>query len=185
MKSDVSASAKDQAARRELDHLVGLFDRQRAWQGVPLAGEVLPAPFRALLRHDQHMTLVLQTHHKQPLILDVLASRTDGDRYLRMIRLCLQASKRAVEAGIVKIDLAQLPDGVRAEVLLAQRPLGDLLTAHDVMRRIDVRWYFRFGPGSPVRALLGIDDQSPLFGRLGTIYCDEKPAIELLEIVTG
>ena len=33
--------------------------------------------------------------------------------------------------------------------------------------------------------LFGANESRPVYGRLGTIYCDDEPSIELLEIVTG
>jgi hypothetical protein len=36
-----------------------------------------------------------------------------------------------------------------------------------------------------VLKLFGADEPQAVYGRLGTIYCDGEPAIELLEIVTG
>ena len=34
-------------------------------------------------------------------------------------------------------------------------------------------------------SLFGETSDQPMFGRIGTIYCNDEPAIELLEIVTG
>jgi len=47
------------------------------------------------------------------------------------------------------------------------------------------RFFVRFPAGGPVLNLFGASETRPVYGRLGTIYCDEEPAIELLEIVTG
>jgi hypothetical protein len=34
-----------------------------------------------------------------------------------------------------------------------------------------------------VIALFGANNAGPLYGRIGTIYCDDEPCIEVLEIV--
>jgi hypothetical protein len=43
----------------------------------------------------------------------------------------------------------------------------------------------RFAPGGPILNWFGETGDQPMYGRIGTIYCDEEPAIELLEIVTA
>jgi hypothetical protein len=90
-----------------------------------------------------------------------------------------------VEWGIVRLDFRYMDAAVRDEILRKQMPLGAILIKHDVHRRIKPRFFLRFPPGGPVPKLFGAAESRPVYGRLGTIYCDEEPAIELLEIVTG
>ena len=85
----------------------------------------------------------------------------------------------------MRLDFRYMDDAVRDEILRKQMPLGAILIKHNVHRRIKPRFFLRFPPGGPVLRLFGATASRPLSGRLGTTYCDDEPAIELLEIVTG
>jgi hypothetical protein len=79
-----------------------------------------------------------------------------------------------------------MPPAAREEILRKQSPLGAVLIKHDVLRRIKPRWFLRFPPNGPVLGLFGdVKSAEPAYGRIGTIYCNEEPAIELLEIVVN
>ena len=146
----------------------------------------VPPPNDALLVHRNHMTVELQRHHGQPVRERVHQEYVDGDVYTRKITLALAGSDRIVECGIVRLHLHFLPGKVREQVLAKERPLGAILIDHQVHRRIEPRFYVRFAPECTVLALFEIGDlPAEVYGRLGTIYCNNQPAIELLEIVVN
>ncbi len=149
---------------------------------VIAAGDV-PPPFDGLLVHREHMTATLGRHHGRPVELRVLRFRIDGDTYSREIVLTPAGSETIVEYGIVRLDLSVVSPAVRAEIEARRAPLGDILIRHDVLRRIEPQWYLRFGGESPILEHFRTSGASEAYGRLGTIYCDEAPAIELLEVV--
>ena len=163
-------------------------DRRLVGQGntrsydVIAAGDV-PPPFDRLLVHREHMTATLGRHHGRPVELRVLRFRIDGDTYSREIVLTPAGSETIVEYGIVRLDLGVVSPAVRAEIEARRAPLGDILIRHDVLRRIEPQWYLRFGSGSPILGHFRASGAREAYGRLGTIYCDEAPAIELLEVV--
>ena len=78
-----------------------------------------------------------------------------------------------------------MSDVVRKEILAKESPLGEILIRHNVHRRIKPRWFMRFPARGPILSFFGDAGGLDLYGRIGTIYCDEKPAIDLLEIVTA
>lgn len=129
------------------------------------------------------MTLRLREHFGQDVDLHVLSSSQDGDIYQRRITLTLDGTARVVEVGLVRIDLGYTSDSVRAAILDRKMPLGDVLIRANVLRRIEPKWYYRFAEDCPLLADFGEAQPQSAYGRLGTIYCDEQPAIELLEIV--
>lgn len=144
----------------------------------------LPRPAAELLVHHDHMTTRLEQHHEQRIELRVLRERLDGDLYRRTIVLRGAESGEVVEFGIVRIDLAFTSTEVRREILDQAAPLGDILIRHDVLRRIEPRWYLRFPSDCSLLAEFDQTTGTETFGRVGTIYCNEQPAIELLEVVT-
>lgn len=150
-----------------------------------VAADQVPPPFRELLVHHNHMTTTLQAFHGAAVDVRVLEEQRDGDFYRRRIVLTLSGSDRIVEFGIVRIDLSLTGEAVRKEILEQKVPLGDILSTHDILRRIEPRWYLRVSTKCPLFQELSGIAQEDVYGRVGTIYCNERPAIELLEIVTG
>lgn len=149
----------------------------------------LPDTFRQLLAHHDHMTTTLARYHGRPVQLRVIAHNTDRRNYRRMITLTPTGAARPVEFGIVRIDLTSTPPEPRAEILDARVPLGDILIRHNVLRRIEPLAFLRVPPDHPFAAPLLTatpDDEPPraVYGRIGIIHCADRPAIELLEVVT-
>jgi len=145
--------------------------------------EDLPAAYRELLVHHDHMTTVLSQYHQSPVLLKVLHHELEGDTYRRKIILTTSGTDRVVEFGIVRIDFRFTPDAVREAIVNRKAPLGDILIQHNVLRRIDPRWYVRLPAGSELLRELPSPPDHEVFGRVGTIYCDDQPAVELLEVV--
>lgn len=149
---------------------------------VPTRPEAMPTVFRELLVHHEHMTAMLRAHFGAPVELDVLNYEQEGHAYRRRILLHVAGGGQPVEFGIVRIDLRHLPDEASREIVDRDRPLGEILIRHDVLRRIEPRWFLHFPDGVCEPRVPVID--GGFFGRVGTIYCDGEPAIELLEVVT-
>jgi hypothetical protein len=146
----------------------------------------MPEPARSLLVHQKHMTIELQRHHGRPVDVNVLANRKDGQIYTRIVGLTLQGDGQVVEWGIARINFAYLSPQIQSEILLKESPLGAILIRHQSHRRISPLCFLRFPPQSSVIGLFGgAGNDEAVYGRIGSIYCDEKPAIELLEIVVN
>jgi hypothetical protein len=144
----------------------------------------IPHPADALLVHHEHMTEVLHRRYARPVDVHVLDERLDGTGYTRKVKLTPAGAGPVVEWGVVRLDFRYMSDAVRDEILAKQSPLGAILINHNVHRRIKPRWFMRFPGRGPTLTWFGDTGEQDLYGRIGTIYCDEEPAIELLEIVT-
>lgn len=168
-----------------LDYLGGkFFGPQLIAEARVVSPAEVPEPFKSLLVHNNHMTTSLEAFHGAPVRLEVIEQRLDGEIYQRKILLTI-APNRVVEVGVVRILLQLVPPAAREEILKQERPLGDILIRHDVLRSIEPRWFFRFD-GPP--ALLSAFDrplEGPVYGRVGIIHCNGEPAIELLEVISG
>ena len=145
----------------------------------------IPYPEDQLLVHHDHMTEVLEKHFGSPVGVTVLDEVWDGDLYTRKIALAPRDQPgKVVEWGIARLDLRYLSEPVKAEILAKKLPLGAVLIQHDVLRRVKPRWFIRFPEDGPTPRLFGtLPHPGPVYGRIGTIYCDGEPAIEVLEIV--
>lgn len=150
-----------------------------------VTGQMLPTSYRHLLDHTEHMTTRLASFHGHPVALSVLAERLEEDCYMREIHLTLADTDCVVEFGIARLDFRFTSAGVREEILAKRKPLGTILIEHDVLRRINPQWFVRFPADGKGRDAFGFPAGHDVYGRIGTIYCNHEPAIELLEIVTA
>ncbi len=183
-KSKLSDSPITEAALLELCR--PFTDRSFIPQSSVVQPDEIPFPQDQLLVHHDHMTLELERHHGSPMEVRVLEEHLDGDLYTRKISLTPIGQSHVVEWGIVRLDFRYMTAEVREEILRKEQPLGAVLIKHDVLRRIKPRWFMRFPPGGPVLNLFrDTTTAEPAYGRIGTIYCNGEPAIELLEIVVN
>jgi hypothetical protein len=145
----------------------------------------VPEPFHWLLVHRNHMTKVLEAQYGRPMELDVVKHHLEDDLYTRKIILRPQGTDVIVEVGIVRLNFRFMSREVRDEILKRETPLGAILIRHKVLRKVQPRWFLKFPANAPLLAAAGAVFPHTTYGRIGTIYCNHEPAIEVLEIVSG
>lgn len=184
------------AQPHDISDLYGLFGR-RVPEAVVVPRAAVPQPQGALLDHEDHMTVTLEAHHGGPVDVDVLDRVAYDGRYARRILLRRatgpgrgRSSSLAaiVMFGIVLIDFRFTTEAARREILSEATPLGHVLIRHSRLRRISTHCLLEIEPDGELRRHFGLSDpvacgRSPVHGRLATIFCDEQPAVELLEVV--
>lgn len=143
----------------------------------------VPEQYNGLLVHNHHMTVTVEAHYGSLVNVRVLDRRRLGDRYARKILLTLQSDARVVQFGIALLWLNHCSAPVRAAILEEKTPLGRILIEHNVLRQIEPTAFFRVTTDSLLGGWFGRAEPTVTYGRLGVIYCDHKPAIELLEIL--
>ena len=148
-----------------------------------ISADQMPQPYHDLLVHKHHMTVTVEKYHGSLVEVKVLERKRDGDSYARKILLALKSDGRVVQFGLVRIWLNYCSPEVAAEIIAERTPLGRILIEHDVLRRIEPTDYLRVTPAAEMMKWFGLSAPTPAYGRLAMIYCDGKPAIELLEIV--
>jgi len=170
----------------DLQDLVGLFYERIAELGVfePMPASSVPAPYQQLLVHDHHMTVTVEAFHHCPVDVSVLALRRDDDSYSRKIVLRRQTDGAVVQFGIVRLFISTLTPEVFREVERASIPLGRVLINHEVLREVACHQLFHVRCGPELAQLFQAPLGSETFGRTALIYCDGRPSIELLEIVS-
>jgi len=168
----------------ELQSLIDLFpDREPLLldaEHVP--SETLPQPYRRMLVHNQHMTVAMESYHGCPVAVRILDQRHDGDFYHRKIVLLKSGTETVVQFGLVRFDLSYVTQAVREEILGGQKPLGRVLIEHNVLRHIDLGAVLRIVAGPSLARTLHMPTGGITFGRLATIFCNRRPAVDLLEI---
>jgi hypothetical protein len=150
-----------------------------------VAASDIPEPFHWLLVHRNHMTKVLEAQYGRPVELEVLEHHLEDDFYTRKILLRPQGTDQVVEVGIVRLNFRFMGREVREEILARHTPLGAILIRHKVLRKVQPRWYMKFPASAPLLEAAGVAFAHTTYGRIGTIYCNGEPAIEVLEVVSG
>lgn len=146
------------------------------------AGSV-PEPARTLLDHRSHMTAAMERFHGS-VGLRVVATAAAG-LYAREIVL-EDGGGRAVQYGIVRIDLTALDEEIAREIRAARRPLGRILIDGGVLREVHDVALLEIAPGPHLCEVLGLtENRGPLFGRVAEIELNGRKAVELLEVVTN
>lgn len=149
-----------------------------------VAAVEVPPPYRELLVHTHHMTVTVERFHREQVDVRLLEKKVTDDWYARRIVLVTQQSAQIVQYGIARIRLQYCSPPVRDAILAEQTPLGRILIENNVLREIVPVAFLRVMPGPAVVDMFGPEAGLLVtYGRLGAIHCDEKPAIEVLEIV--
>jgi hypothetical protein len=149
-----------------------------------VAPEEIPEPYRGLLAHEHHMTVTVERYHGDLVDVVVLQEHRGQEAYARKILLALQRSRRVVQFGLMRVHLRYCSPAARAEILAGRTPLGRVLIAHHVLRHVMPTAFLRVTPAPALMQWFGLSEPRVTYGRLALIVCDERPAVEVLEIVT-
>lgn len=183
----------------DLRELVGLFYDPVESLGEfrrCLTAQEVPQPQRDLLNHHAHMTVTVEAFHDCPVEVRVARTlfseqdhsaereSTNGAWYAREITLHRQTDHAPVQYGIVRLFYELLAPKVWKEIESQSIPLGRVLINHNVLREVELCELWEVNAGAPLADLIKVRTHETVFGRTARIFCDGRPAIELLEIVT-
>jgi chorismate-pyruvate lyase len=170
-------------ALHDVRALYDIFEESAVPEHEPIAAAFMPQPHGRLLAHEQHMTRVLEEHHGTTLDLRILQKRHVGERYARKILLVSPRSQQAVMFAIMRFELRYCSPAVRAEIIDGRIPLGRILIEHNVLRRIRPHAYVKITHAPELSRYFDIGPHPLMYGRLATIFCNDQPAVQLLEVV--
>jgi chorismate-pyruvate lyase len=149
----------------------------------PVAADDLPPPARNLLAHHEHMTVAHESHHESPVAVQAVAEWQDDSSYARASLLSRQSDGAIIQFGIMRIWLGDLPQDARREITDEKQPLGRVLINHSVLREVELIALWRITPGPVLKQHLQLTDDQPVYGRSAQILVDERPTVQVLEIV--
>lgn len=168
----------------EFNALTSLFPDER-----PLVAKVeyipastTPEPYKAMLVHEHHMTVTMEKHHGCSVDVKILDRRLDGEQYSRKIVLTKTGTDEVVQFGVVRFNFEYVTDAVKQEILAGEIPLGRVLINHNVLRQIDLNAILRITAGPGLAKYLQMNEGDVTYGRVATIFCNQQPAIDLLEV---
>jgi chorismate-pyruvate lyase len=129
------------------------------------------------------MTVALEAFHNSLVDVRVLAEWQDEASYARNSLLARQSDGAVLQFGIMRIWLADLPAVAREEITAKKLPLGRVLIRHNVLREVELITLWQTIPGPVLQQHLGLTDQQPIYGRSAQILVDDRPTVQVLEIV--
>ena len=141
----------------------------------------VPQPEQRLLAHENHMTVTLETFHDTKVTLEVLDAQRADHLYARKILLRHGETGKVVQYGIMQFNFNHCSTEVRDEIISQNTPLGRILIAHGMLRRISTHALLEITPSTEICGIL--ETEGAVYGRLATIFCDNEPAVALLEVV--
>jgi chorismate-pyruvate lyase len=165
--------------------LASLFydDLRELGQFHPVAPDDLSDEYRTLLAHNDHMTVTLESFHGGLVDVRVLAEWRDEASYARNSLLARRGDAAILQFGIVRLWLGDLPAAAREEITTERRPLGRVLIEHNVLREVELITLWQITPGPELKRHMQLTSDEPIFGRSAQILVDERPTVQLLEIV--
>ena len=147
-----------------------------------VASSTTPEPYKSLLVHEHHMTVTMENYHHSRVEVRVLDRNRDEANYARKILLLKQGTEDVVQFGIVRFNFQYVTEQVKREIMDENIPLGRVLIAHNVLRHIDLNAILRVACGPTLARHFGCPENARTYGRLATIFCNNLPAVDLLEI---
>lgn len=170
----------------DLAALAALFpDGPQLFEGVEhISAAETPEPYRSLLAHEHHMTVTMEQFHQCSVDVQVIQEQFQDPLYTREIVLTRAGTDQVVQFGLVRFDFTYVTPAVKTEILAKRLPLGRVLIRHNVLRHINLRAILKIIPGPALRQRMQLSDSLPVYGRMATIFCNDRPAVDLLEVST-
>lgn len=168
----------------ELEELAKTFPEEAPlFENVEhIPSSTTPEPYKSMLVHEHHMTVTMENYHQSSVDVKVLDSLLDGESYARKILLTKEGTDEVVQFGIVKFNFESVTKAVKKEILDGETPLGRVLIQHNVLRHIDLGAILKISAGPKLADYLQMEQGKLTYGRMATIFCNNKPAVDLLEI---
>lgn len=170
----------------ELNSLLELFPSAAPLlaRAEHVAAPLMPEAYRKMLAHEYHMTVTMEDYHHGPVDVRVLETKDCDGLYCRKILLTKHGSDDVVQFGLVRFDFSYVTPAVEEQIRSQKIPLGRVLIRHNVLRHIDVGALIKVEAGPELARLMGMPEGETTYGRLATIFCNGRPAVDLLEITS-
>lgn len=168
----------------ELQALLDLFpeDEPLVTQAEHIPSSLTPEPYKKMLVHEHHMTVTMESYHGTSVDVRVLDQKLENDLYSRKILLLKSGTEDVVQFGIVRFNFQYVTLEVRNQILSGEIPLGRVLINHNVLRHIDLGAIVKLTAGPGLARHLQMEERATTYGRLATIFCNHRPAVDLLEV---
>lgn len=149
-----------------------------------LEGDEVPYPYRSLLVHQNDMTPTLAAFHHSKLTLHVHEQEANESFVMRLVSLHSANTGIPVEYGAIAIQLGELPEEVRREVIAGEKPLGGILGEYSVEHSGNPSVYFSVPADDLISAALVQEEGENLYGRCNQLIdADGMVFADIVEIL--
>ncbi len=144
--------------------------------------DATPEPYKQLLVHEHHMTVTMESFHRTTVDVEVLDEQMDGTTYCREIVLKKTGTDEVVQFGIVRFDFRYVTQEVQDGILKGEQPLGRILSNYNLLPVIELGPILKLTAGPGLARFLSMNEGETTYGRIATIFCNHRPALDLLEV---
>ena len=130
-----------------------------------IAPEDIPLPYRSLLVHDSDMTLTLERHFGDRVVLRPLSTFSIRGSYYRRVLLVQAYSGRPVEMGAIRMKLDAFNQRLRAQILKNETPLGRILRDGRFRYSSRVKAFLAITPNPEMMGVFWMRECRVLYGR--------------------
>lgn len=167
----------ESARSYELNRLFEVFGQDFITDFTDIQEEEVPAPMQDLLSPNHHMTHAIEKHFNTPTTLQVWGVFNTGSHYARKITLSVE--DRVVQYAFIIVDLQQLGANAATDVLEGVIPMGRILAKHKINTQVSVKNLLHIENSAHIGQHLPL----PAYGRVASIMCNDKPAIQVMEVL--
>ena len=143
----------------------------------------IPLPYRSLLVHDNDMTLTLERHFGDKVILRPLSTFSIGGSYYRRVLLVQAYSGRPVEMGAIRIKLDAFTQRLRKKILGNEIPLGRILRDGRFRYANRAKAFLAITPNHEMMGVFWMRERRILYGRRTELTRDGVKIGDIVEIL--
>ena len=143
----------------------------------------IPLPYRAMLVHEDDMTITLERHYGDRVILRALSTFTSGAWYYRRVLLVHEYSGRPVEMGAIRMKLDAFGARVKKQILANEIPLGRILRDAGFKYVSHAMAFLAIRPNPEMMGVFWMREPKTLYGRRTEIIRDGVKIGDIVEVL--
>ena len=143
----------------------------------------IPMPYRALLVHEDDMTITLERHFGGRVVLRALSTFTSGAWYSRRVLLVQEYSGRPVEMGAIRMKLDAFGARLKKQILRNEVPLGRILRDSGFKYVSHAMAFLAITPNPEMMGVFWMREPRTLYGRRTEIVRDGTRIGDIVEIL--
>jgi hypothetical protein len=148
-----------------------------------IAPDQIPFPYRSLLVHDRDMTLTLERHFGDTVVLRPLSTFSIGGSYYRRVLLVQAYSGNPVEMGAIRMRLDAFGPRLRAKIRRNEVPLGRILRDGRFLYENHVKAFLAITPNPEMMGVFWMREPRVLYGRRTQIVKDGAKIGDIVEVL--
>ena len=143
----------------------------------------IPLPYRSLLVHDDDMTLTLERHFGDRLVLRPLSTFSSGHSYFRRVLLVQEYSGRPVEMGAIRLRFDAFSQRLLDKIQRNRIPLGRILRDGRFQYKSEAKAFLAVTPNPEMMGVFWMRESRVLYGRRTEIIRQGTKIGDIVEVL--